>query len=62
MQRQMAEQDALRNIQGIERTIHYENQTLTEKTMGQRYLLDYYKREKGKMTGQVKNQERGIAL
>lgn len=62
LQRQMAEQDALRNIQGIERTIHYENQTLTEKTMGQRYLLDFYKREKQRMHTMVKDQERGISL
>ena len=44
-----AKQDAQRNIQEIERNIHYENQKLTEKTMSQRYTLDYYKREKSKL-------------
>ena len=42
------------NIQEIERNIHYENQTLTEKTMGQRYLLEFYKREKSKQVGSQK--------
>ena len=62
LQKQTAKQDAQRNIQGIERSIHFENQTLTEKTMGQRYLLDFYKREKAKMLQASKKQERGIAL
>ena len=44
-----AKQDAQRNIQEIERGIHYQNQELTEKTMSQRYTLDYYKREKEKL-------------
>ena len=44
-----AKQDAQRNIQEIERNIHYENQKLEEKTMGQRYNLAYYKREKKSM-------------
>jgi len=44
-----AEEDAQRNIQEIERGIHYQNQELTEKTMSQRYTLDYYKREKEKL-------------
>lgn len=34
LQQQMAKEDAQRNIQGIERKIHSENQTLTEKTIG----------------------------
>ena len=50
-----AKQDAQRNIQEIERNIHYENQKLTEKTMGQRYNLEYYKREKAKLDGNQKN-------
>ncbi len=57
-----AQQDAQRNIQEIERNIHYENQKLTEKTMSQRYTLDYYKREKSKFDSQLKNQQRDILI
>ena len=57
-----AKQDAQRNIQEIERNIHYENQKLTEKTMSQRYTLDYYKREKAKLDGNSKNQHRDILI
>ena len=44
--KQQAQLDAERNIQDIERNIHHENQKLSEKTLSQRYSLDYYKREK----------------
>ena len=57
-----AKLDAQRNIQEIEKTIHYENQKLTEKTMSQRYTLDYYKREKAKLDHITKNQQRDLML
>ena len=57
-----AQQDAQRNIQEIERNIHYENQKLTEKTMSQRYTLDYYKREKAKMDVDQKDKNRDILI
>ena len=41
--------NAERNVQQIERNIHAENQELTEKTMSQRYTLDYYRREKDQL-------------
>ena len=62
LQKQSAKQDAQRNIQSIERNIHFENQTLTEQTMGQRYRLEFYKREKANMLQNQKKQQRGIAL
>jgi len=59
---QQAKQDAQRNIQEIERNIHYENQRLTEKTMSQRYTLEYYKREKAKLDDMHKKNNRDIAI
>ena len=59
---QQAIQDAQRNIQEIERNIHFENKKLTEKTMSQRYTLDYYKREKQSLDGNSKEQQRDIII
>lgn len=50
------------DIQDIERNIHHENQKLTEKTMSQRYSLDYYKREKQKMLEENKTFKRDMML
>ena len=57
-----AKQDAQRNIQDIERGIHYKNQELAEKTMSQRYTLDYYKREKARLEGDKKEMSRDIVI
>eukprot|EP00347_Sterkiella_histriomuscorum_P022548 403338076 len=57
-----AQLDAERNIQDIERNIHHENQKLTEKTMSQRYSLDYYKREKQRMIEDNKTFKRDMML
>ena len=57
-----AKQDAQRNIQEIERGIHYQNQELTEKTMSQRYTLDYYKREKVRLEKDNKEMSRDIVI
>ena len=43
--KQQASQEAQRNIQQIEKSIHLENQKLAEKTISQRYTIDYFKRE-----------------
>ena len=50
------------DIQDIERNIHHENQKLSEKTMSQRYSLEYYKREKQKILDQNKVFKRDIML
>jgi len=50
------------DIQEIERNIHHENQKLTEKTMSQRYSLDYYKREKAKFNEENKMKKRDMML
>ena len=57
-----AKQDAQRNIQEIERGIHYQNQELTEKTMSQRYTLEYYKREKVRLESEQKEMHRDIVI
>lgn len=57
-----AKQDAQRNIQEIERGIHYQNQELTEKTMSQRYTLEYYKREKYRLEKNNKEMSRDIVI
>lgn len=57
-----ANSEAQRNIQEIERNIHYENQKLTEKTMSQRYTLEYYKREKLKLNKHSMAQKRDINI
>jgi hypothetical protein len=41
------------DILDIEKNIHLENQKLTEKTVAQRYSLDYRKREKLKLQEQL---------
>jgi len=60
--KQQAQLDAERNIQDIERNIHHENQKLSEKTLSQRYSLDYYKREKLKMLEDNKTFKRDLML
>mmetsp|Transcript_11164 Transcript_11164/g.18755 ORF Transcript_11164/g.18755 Transcript_11164/m.18755 type:complete len:119 (+) Transcript_11164:435-791(+) len=57
-----AKHDAQRNIQEIERNIHYENQRLNDKTYSQRLTLEFYKREKAKLDSSHQNQDRDIKI
>ena len=53
---------AERNVQQIERNIHAENQELTEKTMSQRYTLDYLRREKENLEEAHRNAMRDLDI
>lgn len=46
----------------IERNIHHENQKLSEKTMSQRYSLDYFKRERERILDDNKKLKRDMML
>ena len=50
------------DILDIEKNIHLENQKLTEKTVAQRYSLDYRKREKLKLQEENKQAKRAYML
>ena len=54
--------NAERNVQQIERNIHAENQELTEKTMSQRYTLDYYRREKEQLKAMQSEKMRDLDI
>lgn len=49
-------------MQQIERNIHAENQELTEKTMSQRYTLDYYRREKEQLKAMQSEKMRDLDI
>ncbi len=49
------QKNATEKRQKIEELIHYDNQRWTEKTMSQRYRLDYFKREKATLDDKNKN-------
>ena len=50
------------DILDIEKNIHLENQKLTEKTVSQRYSLDYRKREKQRLLEENKQAKRAYML
>ena len=50
------------DIQEIEKNIHLENAKLTEKTVAQRYSIDYYKREIANLKAMNKNFKRDINI
>ena len=50
------------DILDIEKNIHLENQKLTEKTVAQRYSLDYRKREKLRLQEENKQAKRAYML
>jgi len=50
------------DIQEIEKNIHLENSKLTEKTVAQRYSIDYYKREIANLKEINKNFKRDINI
>ena len=50
------------DIQEIEKNIHLENAKLTEKTIAQRYSIDYYKREIANLKEMNKNFKRDINI
>jgi hypothetical protein len=52
----------LLDIQEIEKNIHLENAKLTEKTVAQRYSIDYYKREIANLKEINKNFKRDINI
>lgn len=52
----------LTDIQEIEKNIHLENAKLTEKTVAQRYSIDYYKREIANLKEMNKNFKRDINI
>ena len=50
------------DILDIEKNIHQENQKLTEKTVSQRYALDFRKREKLKLLEENRQAKRAYML
>ena len=59
---QKAHQEAQRTIQTIESQIHDENQTLTLKTISQRYRLEKHKKEIEAQREQNRKLKRDIAI
>jgi len=60
--KQKASQDAQRTIQTIESQIHEENQSVTLKTISQRYKLEKHKKEIEAQKQVNKNIKRDIAI